>query len=102
VILFFAVAFLSVPVFGLYFSLRCRNFIAAFLATVAVGLLLPLVLSEVLEVMRWAGPTSNSDEFLWVGPPVLGSGDLPGHPRRDLLGPALSPAEAASLSAGEG
>jgi ABC-type transport system involved in cytochrome c biogenesis permease component len=72
VILFFAVAFLSVPVFGLYFSLRCRNFIAAFLATVAVGLLLPLVLSEVLEVMRWGSPASN-DEFLWVVRPSWGA-----------------------------
>jgi len=45
-VFFFSVMFLTVPVFGLYFSLRCRNFLAAFLCTVAVGLLPPLVLSQ--------------------------------------------------------
>jgi hypothetical protein len=32
------------PVIGLYFSLRCRNFITSFLSTLAAGLLMPLVL----------------------------------------------------------
>jgi ABC-type transport system involved in multi-copper enzyme maturation permease subunit len=62
--LYAAVSFLTVPVFGLYFSLRCRNFLTAFLATVAAGLLLPLVLSEVFEAVRWAYANSNS-VFWW-------------------------------------
>ena len=37
------------PVIGLYFSLRCRNFISAFLSTLAAGLLLPLAVPLVLE-----------------------------------------------------
>jgi ABC-type transport system involved in multi-copper enzyme maturation permease subunit len=49
--LFFLVTFLTVPVFGLYFSLRCRNFLTAFLSTVAVGLLLSLVLPTALWVV---------------------------------------------------
>ena len=52
-VLFFAVTFLSVPVIGLYFSLRCRNFITAFLATVTVGLLVPLVLPSVVRLVWW-------------------------------------------------
>ncbi|MGD0259215.1 MAG: ABC transporter permease [Verrucomicrobiota bacterium] len=63
-IVFFAVTFLSVPVFGLYFSLRCRNFLTAFLSTVAVGLLLPMVLSALFEWVRWAYANSNS-RFSW-------------------------------------
>ena len=50
-IFFFLVTFLTVPVFGLYFSLRCRNFLTAFLSAVAVGLVLPLVLPGVLRAM---------------------------------------------------
>src|ERR1039458_3740834 len=48
-----AFSFLTVPVFGLYFSLCCRNFITAFLATVTLGLLLPMVLSEVIAAIHW-------------------------------------------------
>jgi ABC-type transport system involved in multi-copper enzyme maturation permease subunit len=39
--LFYTTAFLSMPVIGLYYSLRCRHVITAFLAALAVGLLLP-------------------------------------------------------------
>jgi ABC-type transport system involved in cytochrome c biogenesis permease component len=56
-IMFFAVTFVAVPVFGLYFSLRCRNFLTAFLSTAAVGFLLPLVLSGVVEAVRWTYST---------------------------------------------
>ena len=52
--LFFLAAFMTVPVFGLYFSLLCRNFITAFLATIAIGLLLPLVLPQALRAFWWA------------------------------------------------
>jgi ABC-type transport system involved in multi-copper enzyme maturation permease subunit len=61
---FFLVAFLTTPVFGLYFSLRCRNFITAFLATVAVGLLLPLFLSALLGVIQWVYASSYA-VFSW-------------------------------------
>ena len=53
-ILFFAVSFLTVPVVGLLFSLLCRNFIPAFLSTLAVGLLLPLVLPGFLGFTWWS------------------------------------------------
>ncbi len=59
--LFFLVTFLTVPVFGLYFSLRCRNFLAAFLFTLAVALLLPQTLVQMLKT-AWD----------WWGYPVFG------------------------------
>jgi hypothetical protein len=43
-VVFFAITFATLPVIGLYFSLICRNFITAFLATLAMGLLLPALL----------------------------------------------------------
>jgi ABC-type transport system involved in multi-copper enzyme maturation permease subunit len=49
VILFHAVTFLTLPVIGLYFSLRCRTFIGAFLSTLAVGLIAPLAFPLLLE-----------------------------------------------------
>jgi ABC-type transport system involved in multi-copper enzyme maturation permease subunit len=70
--LYSATSFLTVPVFGLYFSLRCRNFITAFLATVAVGLLLPLVLSELFGAIRWAYANSNAGLF-WNMRPSWGA-----------------------------
>jgi ABC-type transport system involved in multi-copper enzyme maturation permease subunit len=54
VLLFYAASFLSLPVFGLYYSLRCRNFLAALLLTVAVGVLLPLALAQGIHVVQWA------------------------------------------------
>jgi ABC-type transport system involved in multi-copper enzyme maturation permease subunit len=72
-ILFFLVTFLTVPVFGLYFSLRCRNFLTAFLSTVAVGLVLPLVLPEALRVMWWwAGNGSPNPRSAWEMHPSPG------------------------------
>ena len=52
-ILFFAVTFLTVPIIGLLFALLCRNFLPAFLSTLAVGLLLPLVLPGFLGFTWW-------------------------------------------------
>jgi ABC-type transport system involved in multi-copper enzyme maturation permease subunit len=49
IILFHAATFLALPVTGLYFSLRCRGFISAFLWTLAVGLLLPLAVPFIVE-----------------------------------------------------
>ncbi len=53
VFLFYAMTFLSLPVFGLYYSLRCRNFLTAFLWTTAMGLLLPLALAEFVTYLRY-------------------------------------------------
>jgi ABC-type transport system involved in multi-copper enzyme maturation permease subunit len=47
-IFFCAITFLSLPVIGLYYSLRCRNFITAFLATLGVALVIPLFLPSLL------------------------------------------------------
>ncbi len=46
---FFCVAFLTLPVIGLYFSLRRKSFISAFLFTLFTGLLLPLGVAFVLS-----------------------------------------------------
>jgi ABC-type transport system involved in multi-copper enzyme maturation permease subunit len=52
-----AISFLTLPVVGLYFSLRCGNFIAAFLFTLAVGLLAPILLAAFFRFVAWAyGP----------------------------------------------
>jgi len=64
VVLFFAVTFLSMPVIGLYFSLRCRNFITAFLATVGLGLLLPLVLSDLVRAI-WLTYAFSAPRLSW-------------------------------------
>jgi len=45
-VLFFAMTYFTLPVIGLYFSLLCRSFITAFLATLACGLLLPVLLER--------------------------------------------------------
>jgi len=55
-ILYYAVTFLALPVIGLYFSLRCRNFISAFLATIVVGLIVPLLLPALLKFL-WSFDT---------------------------------------------
>jgi ABC-type transport system involved in multi-copper enzyme maturation permease subunit len=70
--LFFLMAFLTVPVFGLYFSLRCRNFITAFLAAVAVGLLLPLILPPALRSL-WLTVFNPSEDFSWAPRPSWGA-----------------------------
>jgi ABC-type transport system involved in multi-copper enzyme maturation permease subunit len=68
--LFFLVTFVTVPVSGLYFSLRCRNSLTAFLATVAVSLVLPLVLPEALRSTWWwmTDAGTNPDFFWQMGP----------------------------------
>jgi len=54
-ILFWGVTFVNIPVIGLYFSLGCRNFLSAFLATLTVTLLIPIMLPPLLN-------------FLFLGP----------------------------------
>ena len=45
---FYCVSFLILPVVGLYFSLRCRHFLSAFLCTLFTGLALPLIVRALL------------------------------------------------------
>lgn len=42
---FFGITFLTLPVIGLYFSVRCQSFISAFLFTLGAGLLVPFLMS---------------------------------------------------------
>lgn len=44
---FFAATFLVVPMVGLYFSVRCRNFISAFLLTIFFAVVLPMFFAEI-------------------------------------------------------
>jgi ABC-type transport system involved in cytochrome c biogenesis permease component len=46
-ILFFAGTFAILPIVGLYYSLRETNFISAFIRTLCVGLVLPVVLGRI-------------------------------------------------------
>jgi ABC-type transport system involved in multi-copper enzyme maturation permease subunit len=51
--MFYIVSFMTLPVIGLYFSLRCRTLIMGFLVTVLTGLIIPLVLPGVI-IFLWA------------------------------------------------
>jgi len=53
---------------GLYFSLRCRNFIAAFLFTLLVALLLPLVSAALFPWITWFYGGSSSYAAAEFGP----------------------------------
>ena len=48
---FYAATFFALPVIGLYFSLRCRSFLSAFLWTLMTGLLLPLLVPPLLSAL---------------------------------------------------
>jgi len=50
---FHAITFLTLPVIGLYYSLRCRNFLTAFMATLLFGLLAPVVLAAFFRSALW-------------------------------------------------
>jgi ABC-type transport system involved in multi-copper enzyme maturation permease subunit len=47
----FLLTFATLPIIGLYFSLRCQSFIAAFLMTLITGVLLPSVFSKVIQFL---------------------------------------------------
>jgi ABC-type transport system involved in multi-copper enzyme maturation permease subunit len=71
---YYLVIFLTVPVFGLYFSLRCRNFLVAFVTTVVVALVLPVVLPDLLRWLWWLGHGAPGKAFEWeMGPSTLGA-----------------------------
>jgi ABC-type transport system involved in multi-copper enzyme maturation permease subunit len=50
---FYGIGFFTLPVIGLYYSLRCRQFITAFLSTVMVGMVLPIVLPGLVRFAWW-------------------------------------------------
>jgi ABC-type transport system involved in multi-copper enzyme maturation permease subunit len=51
---FFLVTYLVLPVIGLYYSVRCRHFITAFLLTVGTAVVLPILLVAASRVARWS------------------------------------------------
>ncbi|MSU59438.1 MAG: hypothetical protein EXS35_14915 [Pedosphaera sp.] len=51
-IFFFAGTFLTLPVIGLYFSVRCRSYIGAFLLTLIFSLFTPYVLLMMVSLFR--------------------------------------------------
>ena len=63
----FVSTFLTMPVFGLYSSLCCRNFLTALLATLAVGLLLPLAVMQLVGA-NLPGYSYNGDAWLSMAP----------------------------------
>lgn len=56
----FLVTFAVVPVIGLYFSVRCKSFISAFLFTLAFVFVLPLGFVLLVRFAAWLSSTSNS------------------------------------------
>lgn len=62
---FFIVGFFTVPVIGLYYSLRRSNFVSAFLSTIVAGLLLPAVATVLISYGRWVlfGPLFASSQI---------------------------------------
>jgi ABC-type transport system involved in cytochrome c biogenesis permease component len=49
-ILFYATTFFSLPVIGLYFSLRCRGFMTALLATLCGTFAIPLIIAVIIAL----------------------------------------------------
>jgi ABC-type transport system involved in multi-copper enzyme maturation permease subunit len=49
-IIFYAATFLSLPVTGLYFSLRCRAFIAALLGALGTSIIVPVVIGTIIAL----------------------------------------------------
>jgi ABC-type transport system involved in multi-copper enzyme maturation permease subunit len=49
-IVFYTVTFFSLPVIGLYYSLRCRAFMGALLAAMGAGFVIPLIVGSIMAV----------------------------------------------------
>ncbi len=62
---FFLVSFAVVPVIGLYFSVRGKNFISAFLLTLLFVFAVPLGFVLLVRFMEWLATDTNSDPDLW-------------------------------------
>jgi hypothetical protein len=68
---FFGGAFLTLPIIGLFFSLRCRSFIAACLWTLGTGLVLPvsvLISLDRVALFRLDGYSSQSWDIRFLNP----------------------------------
>jgi len=52
-ILVYAATFCSMPIIGLYFSLRCRAFMTALLAALSMGIVIPAVSGSIIAIW-WA------------------------------------------------
>ena len=63
---FFLVTFAVVPVIGLYFSLRCKSFISAFLFTLAFVFVVPLGFVMLVRFVAWL--SSDMYSFFDLGP----------------------------------
>ena len=64
-IIFLACSYLTVPVIGLYFSLRCRHFIVALTATVGLAIALPLGLSSFIAPLIEFPPSFRDEATDW-------------------------------------
>lgn len=62
---YFAGTYLTLPIIGLYFSVRCRSYLAAFLGTVLCSLFLPRVIERALAALSLLG--SNAPLELSLG-----------------------------------
>jgi hypothetical protein len=62
-IFFFFGTFLTLPIIGLYFSVRSRSFVAAFLWTLFFGLLVPRLLERLVMYMASLFMTWPFDDF---------------------------------------
>lgn len=62
---FFVSSYLALPVIGLFFSLNSRNFIVALLATLAIGLFIPLIARLALAILVFTsmGPMPFGQSF---------------------------------------
>jgi len=65
-IFFYAITFVTLPVIGLYYSLRCRSFLAAFLMTLLVGLVAPLIASMLTNAPQFRIQLSGRAAFVQV------------------------------------
>jgi len=63
---FFLVTFAVVPVIGLYFSVRCKSFISAFLFTLAFVFVVPLGFVMLVRFVAWL--SSDMYSFFDLGP----------------------------------
>lgn len=73
-VVFFSLTFVTLPIIGLYFSLRCRNFLSAFLLTLACGLIAPVTLERIYAFCWWFGYGNKSYfEGLYLGPVSIAS-----------------------------
>ena len=62
-IAYFVSLFITLPVVGLYYSLKTASFIGAFLRTLVVGILIPALLAWVMVVLAAVSNASHENSF---------------------------------------